>query len=55
MVSPSLCLHTVGDGLWRDLEGDFNRISAQRKELTMVMGHRSDPDQLRKFKDLFLE
>ena len=45
----------IGDSLWKDLEMEFTRINAIRKEVCGVMAHRSDPDQLRKFRDLFLE
>lgn len=44
-----------GDSLYKDLEQDFNRASTVRKEIANALYHRSDPDQLRKFKDLFLE
>jgi hypothetical protein len=45
----------LGDSLWKDLEAEFTRAATVRKELANAMYHRSDPDQLRKFKDLFLE
>jgi hypothetical protein len=48
-------IYISGDSLWKDLEPEFNRAATVRKELTNAMYHRSDPDQLRKFKDLFLE
>ena len=45
----------LGDSLWKDLESDFNRVFTVRKELAGVAAYRSDPEQLKKFKDLFLE
>lgn len=44
-----------GDGLWKDLEAEFSRVFAIRKEATQVGAYRSDPDQLKKFKGIFLE
>jgi len=44
-----------GDGLWKDLEMEFNRVFAIRKEATQVGAYRSDPEQLKKFKGIFLE
>ena len=44
-----------GDGLWKDLETEFNRVFAIRKEATQVAAYRSDPEQLKKFKGIFLE
>jgi hypothetical protein len=44
-----------GDSLWKDLEMEFQRVHALRKEVVQVVAHRSDPDQLRKFKESFLE
>jgi hypothetical protein len=45
----------VGDGLWKDLEPEFNRVNNLRREICQVSVHRSDPEQLKKFRDLFLE
>ncbi len=45
----------IGDSLWKDLEIEFSRVHVIRREITGVNAHRSDPDQLRKFRDLFLE
>jgi hypothetical protein len=44
-----------GDGLWKDLEMEFNRVFAIRKEITSVGNFRSDPEQLKKFKGIYLE
>jgi len=44
-----------GDSLYKDLESEISRMAFVRKELQSAMYHRSDPDQLRKFRDLFLE
>jgi hypothetical protein len=41
--------------MWKDMEHDFTRINYQRKEMCSVMAYRSDADQLRKYKDIFLE
>ena len=54
-VSVEDCLLILGDGLWKDLEAEFTRVHIIRKEVASVNAHRSDPDQLRKFRDLFLE
>jgi hypothetical protein len=45
----------IGDSLYKDLEPEFSRVSFVRKEITTAMQYRSDPAQLRKIKDLFLE
>ena len=45
----------IGDTLWKDLEADFQKVFTVRKELAEVAAFRSDPEQLRKFKNLFLE
>lgn len=45
----------IGDSLYKDLELDFTRVANVRKEIASALYHRSDPDQLRKFKDIFLE
>ena len=45
----------LGDSLWKDLEPEFQKISSYRKEMTQVMANRTDADQLRKYKDIFLE
>lgn len=45
----------IGDGLYKDLEAEFTRIAYVRKEICNANYHRADPEQLRKFKDLFLE
>ena len=45
----------IGDGLWKDLESEFSRVAFVRKEIVDSSYHRTDPEQLRKFKDLFLE
>jgi programmed cell death 6-interacting protein len=44
-----------GDGLWKDLEMDFNRVFAIRKEATQVSAFRADPEQLKKYKSIYLE
>jgi hypothetical protein len=52
MISP----HPIsGDGLYKDLENDIVHADKIRKEICAVNHHRSDPEQLKKFKDLFLE
>jgi hypothetical protein len=51
----ALIINCVGDSLYKDLEPDFVRCAHVRKEMVSAIYHRSDPDQLRKFKDLFLE
>lgn len=45
----------TGDSLYKDLENEIGRCDYVRKEMQSAIYHRSDPDQLRKFKDLFLE
>jgi hypothetical protein len=56
MVSPHYThAFFIGDSLWKDLEVEFGRVFAIRKEITQVGGYRSDPDQLKKFKGIFLE
>jgi len=44
-----------GDSLFKDLENEVSRMAYVRKEIQSAMYHRSDPDQLRKYRDLFLE
>jgi hypothetical protein len=44
-----------GDGLWKDLEIEFQRVFEKRKEIVQVAAYRSDPEQLKKFKGIFLE
>ena len=41
--------------MYKDLSNEFTRVAYVRKEIESVNYHRSDPDRLRKFKDLFLE
>lgn len=45
----------IGDALFKDLEPEFARCAHVRKEMAGAIYHRSDPDQLRKFRDLYLE
>lgn len=45
----------IGDGLYMDLEPEFTRCAFVRKEIVDALYHRTDAEQLRKFKDLFLE
>jgi len=45
----------IGDTLWKDLESDFQRVFNLRKEIAGVAPYRSDPEQLKKFKSLYLE
>ncbi len=52
--TPSFLI-VIGDNLYKDLEADFQRVHQVRSELSNAIYHRSDPDQLRKFKGLFLE
>ena len=47
--------NAAGDSLWKDLEAEFTRVFATRKEIVNVNSYRSDPEQLKKFKNLFLE
>jgi hypothetical protein len=51
----NIFLHFLGDTLWKDLEPEFQRVFTIRKELAGVAAYRSDPEQLKKFKGLFLE
>ncbi len=44
-----------GDSLWKDLEQEFQRFFNSRKEIAQVAAYRSDPEQLKKFKGIFLE
>lgn len=37
------------------MENEFTRVAFVRKEICEAHNHRTDADQLRKFKDLFLE
>ena len=48
-------IERIGDSLYKDLENEVSRMAYVRKEIQSAMYHRSDPDQLRKYKDLFLE
>jgi hypothetical protein len=45
----------AGDSLWKDLEMEFQRVFSTRKEVCSIGAYRSDPEQLKKFKNLFLE
>jgi hypothetical protein len=45
----------LGDTLWKDLEAEFTRVFTIRKEIVGVNAYRSDPEQLKKFKGIFLE
>jgi hypothetical protein len=46
---------STGDGLWKDLEAEFNNVFVMRREITGIGAYRSDPEQLKKFKDLYLK
>ena len=54
MVSPIISSFS-GDTLWKDLELEFQRVFAIRKEACSVAAYRSDPEQLKKFKGIYLE
>jgi hypothetical protein len=55
MVTNKQLDSALGDGLWKDLEPEFNRVNVLRREICQVNVHRSDPEQLKKFRDMFLE
>ena len=41
--------------MWKDLEMEFQRVFSARKEICSIGAYRSDPEQLKKFKAIFLE
>lgn len=45
----------TGDSMWKDLEMEFQRVFSARKEICSIGAYRSDPEQLKKFKAIFLE
>lgn len=44
-----------GDSLWKDLELEFNKVDHTRREMLNAFAFRTDSNQLRKYKELFLE
>ncbi|CDW88356.1 programmed cell death 6-interacting protein [Stylonychia lemnae] len=50
-----LIISNHGESLWQDLEPEFNRLENNRKEMVNAFQFRTDANQLRKYKELFLE
>lgn len=44
-----------GDSLYKDLETEFQKADGLRQEIANANYHRSDAEQLKKYKELFLE
>ena len=45
----------VGDNLWKSLETDMNSVQQLHNNLIPAASHKSDSNQLAKYKDMFLQ
>jgi len=43
-----------GDAMWKDLEADVSGVEVLHNNLVGVNNHKTDANQLKKYKDMFL-